>query len=266
MSRHPTLLCLATLALCSCVAACQPNDDSNAGSNPGADSSAAASAGAGGRLEVGSPEIQAARIRPGFDTLLLTRARGGEEQPVGELTLRTTLAGAVIVRGEQTRGRRGDVVDADSFTLLRSSLAPVQQRSTRGTRGQTLRFDGRRVRGSRTTGGAATPIEIDLAAPAFYGNSVDLVLSALPLREGYSARFPVLSVESGDVVEVQARVAGAEAVRTADGGACRTWRVEVAGGNTNGTYWIERSGRGLVRFASRDGELRMLRKSGCGMP
>ncbi|HEX2189255.1 MAG TPA: hypothetical protein VHG51_10180 [Longimicrobiaceae bacterium] len=256
MDRSSTLLCLAMLALGATAAACQSDPDPGPGQEA--------------RVGVGSPELQAARIRPGVDTLVFLRGTGDAEQPVPGLvlTLRTTLEGdgpgAVVVREEETRGRNGTVVDADSFVLARPSLAPVRQRSAGGQGERTLRFDGRRVQGSRTGPGMQTPVDVALEEPVFYANSLDLVLSALPLREGYAARIPVFDAGSGAVAELRARVAGAETVRTADGGSCQAWRVEVAGGSSNGTYWIERSGRGLVRYNAAQGEMRMLRKSGCG--
>jgi hypothetical protein len=224
---------------------------------------------AGPLLAVGGPGMETSRIRPRSDTLVLMIAREDQELAVGTLVLRTRLVGAgadsTVVRMEVARDLEGTVLETDSFTVARRSLAPVREHYSMPGRTGQLSFEGRRVVGSRTVRGVETPIDVVLDAPAFYENSLDLVLAALPLREGYAVQLPVFDSDQGGVVRLRVRVAGAEQARTADGGQCSAWRVEVDGGDSRGTYWIERSGLGVVRYHPRtetDG-VRMVRTSGC---
>ena len=205
----------------------------------------------------GSPEIRTAELRAGVDTMELLLLEGGTEFAAGMLVLRTDLASATLTRVERMTGRGGDVLSVDSFTVDRATLAAIAGRVTSGEGARELRFEAGRVRSS----GRGAPLDTAVASPVFYGNSVDLVLGALPLREGYEAR--VHFFEEGGPVRV--RVTGAEEVATADGGRCPAWRVEVRGGSHGGTYWIGRGSPSLVRFDTATGGFRVLRRAGCAV-
>ncbi|HLL84127.1 MAG TPA: hypothetical protein VK420_15800, partial [Longimicrobium sp.] len=115
----------------------------------------------------------------------------------------------------------------------------------------------------RVRGRAARGDTIDVAAgePAFYSNSVDMVLAALPLAEGYEAGIRLSGGDAHDGV-APVRVTGQEEVATGDAGRCRAWRVEVGGDGPAGTYWIGADDRALVRFDGGGGG-RILRRAGC---
>lgn len=204
----------------------------------------------------GSAEIRTDSLRDQADTLDVMIARGDDAVPVAMLVLRTTRTDtATLLRVERVTRSGGAVMGVDSFTMHRRTLAPIAVHTTEGNGTRKLRFEGGRVRGS----GAAGRVDTPLAAPAFYGNSTDLVLAALPLRAGYEAR--VRFFEHGArAASARLRVTGSEDVATRDGGRCTAWRVEVEGGSHAGTYWI--ANRSLVRYDG-DGGLRIVRRFGC---
>jgi hypothetical protein len=204
----------------------------------------------------GSAEIRTDSLRDQVDTLDVMMARGEEAVSMGVLVLRTTRTDtATLLRVERLTGRGGAVMGVDSFTVDGRTLAPIAVHTMEANGTRKLRFEAGRVRGS----GGDTP----LAAPAFYGNSTDLVLAALPLRAGYEARVRFFDHGEEGASSSRVRVAGSEDVATRDGGRCTAWRVEVEGGSHTGTYWISAGTRALVRYDG-DSGLRILRRSGCG--
>ena len=210
----------------------------------------------------GSAEIRAEQVRERADTLDLLVPQGGGAQAAGMVVLQTTLGEAqgVLVRVERITDGDGNLMALDSFTVDRATLAPLTVLARGGTGMRKLRWEAGRVRGHDADGGT-----IDVAAdePAFYSNSVDMVLAALPLAEGYEAaiRFSGGDEQNGSS---PVRVTGQEDVTTGDGGRCRAWRVEVGGSGHAGTYWIGAGDRALVRFDGGSGGVRILRRNGCG--
>jgi hypothetical protein len=207
----------------------------------------------------GSAEIRTDSLRDHADTLDLMIARGDEAVLMGTAVLRTTLTDAATLLRVERVTVQGVVMGVDSFTLDRRTLAPVAVHTEERNLKRTLRFEGGRVRGS----GDGAPADTVLAAPAFYGNSMDLVLAALPLRAGYETGVRFFDYGKEGAATARVRVAGTEDVATRDGGRCTAWRVEVEGGSHTGTYWIGAGSRSLVRYDGGSG-LRILRRSGCG--
>lgn len=161
-----------------------------------------------------------------------------------------------LAAGERTMG-------TDSFALDRATLAPLSVSRT-GEGMQQASFDGLRVRREGRAGPKRTASTTVLDGPAFYGNSIDLVLGALPLREDFRARLALYELEETGRAWTTIRVAAAESVRTDDGGSCRAWRVEVEGGDHEGTYWIEEASRTLVAYQPGEEGFVIRRRDGCG--
>jgi hypothetical protein len=208
----------------------------------------------------GSAEIRTDSLRDHVDTLEVMLSRGEEAVSMGTLVLRTTRTdSATLLRVERVTVSGGMVMGVDSFTVDRRTLAPIAVHTVERDRTRELRFVEGRVRAS----GGGAPVETRLAAPAFYGNSTDLVLAALPLRAGYEARVRFFDHGDEGAATARLRVTGSEDVVTRDGGRCAAWRVEVEGGSHTGTYWIAAGDRSLVRYDGESG-LRILRRTGCG--
>ena len=218
-------------------------------------------------LPVGSPELHTEHLAARADSFALMAVLGGGAAMAGTLTLDTRLVTwegrAALVRVERTRDPRGGSADVDSFVVERASLAPRLLRSATPDGSLTLRVDGRRVWGDEVDGPRRQAVARTLEEPAFYANSMDLLLGALPLADGYQALLPVFDLEAAPVERAAVRVAGAEQVRTLDGGACDAWRVEVRRGGDDAVYWIDTLTLTLVRWDSGDGRMRVLRRTGC---
>lgn len=92
-------------------------------------------------------------------------------------------------------------------------------------------FKGAEWKGTTRTGGKEDKSEGTLPAPMFDGNGLGLVLAALPLEEGFSARLPVamtlgLATEWTQY-EVVARVVAEEFVEGPKGKEVQAWVVDV---------------------------------------
>lgn len=195
-------------------------------------------------LRPGTPVLEGARIAAGTDSLALVVVQDGEARMAGFMTLQTTREGANLVRAERLFGADGSTLHADSFAVDAATLAPRYQVSE----GRTRTFDA--------------------GAGAFYANSVDLVLGALPLAEGYEAQL-VLTADEGEAeAETVAplRVTGQETVRALDGGACAAWRVAFEKDGAGSVYWISTQTGRLVQFVSPGDGLAFVRLRGCPTP
>jgi hypothetical protein len=181
---------------------------------------------------------QAAPIRPGglagarvaagthrFDVYLDDRAGGDPDaEYVLETRLPETDGRPMILRRESLRVDRR-VVQADSFALDRATLAPLAE-----------------------PGGE------------FLASSMDLVLGALPLADGYAATLAVWDEDEG-AATARVRVIAREEVRT-DRGPLRAWRVSVRRTGSAGTYWMREDTRALAQFVAADRSMRMTLRQG----
>jgi hypothetical protein len=224
-------------------------------------SSAPALAAQGAVLRPGNAVLDPSRIAAGVDTLDMYVGDAGE--PDGSMIVETALARVggrdAVVRRETLRvGSR--VLNVDSMVLARESLHPVAVRS-HGMFGRTsLDFAAGRVTGRLDGDDGDAPVDRVLAEPLFLAGSMDLVLAALPLAEGYAARLAVYDAEDG-VTTARVTVQALEEVALA-GGMVRAWRVKVAGGGAEGTYWMEEGAQSLVQFVAADRSMRIVRRGG----
>lgn len=214
----------------------------------------------------GSALLDGTRVASGSHGYVLGILQGGVDQRVGDLTLRTRVVErggrALLARTETFRLAYGDVLAADTFEVDRATLAAVSLRRLSDDGKTALAFADGRIRG--TADGAVVDLAVE--EPAFYGNSIDLVLGSLPLAVGFAATLPLLDESDGSVRRATVAVAAEETVRTADGGSCRALRVEVEDEDASSTYWIAPDTRLLVRFrGDGEGELTLLRAERCPM-
>ena len=104
----------------------------------------------------------------------LAFVRNGQEQRVGTLVERVSVAGAgaaarLVRVQELTMGQRRIV---DTAVSHRATLAPIWHSSRQPTASMALRFDGRHVTGSHTTGAAAPePIDQTVSVATFDSNA-----------------------------------------------------------------------------------------------
>jgi hypothetical protein len=216
------------------------------------------------RVEPGSAHLEPARITAGTDSLALSIGDGPTRQVVGRMLLETRTPSAAapgaITRVERLAGAAGRPEVVDSFLVARSSLAPLSAAPVEERRRQWLEFHPDRVLHLGQDGRA---FDVPLPRPAFYGNSMDLLLRALPLRPGFRAVLPLYRPDAREVGDAEVEVEAEEEVGTADGGACWAWRVRVESEGYGGTYWIASGTHALVRYRSAADPVELLRLSGC---
>lgn len=217
-----------------------------------------------GVLRPGSAPVHGEQIPERTERFDLYHLERGDE-PVGELSLRTRLGAVdgreVIGRKEVTRVD-GEVVQSDSFVVERRTLAPVHARLSGEVQRVWLTFEPAAVRTVIEADWGTDTLRAQRGAPAFAEGTTDLLLGALPLADGYTARANVFVWHQDDDDTLRIQVEGEERLALPGGGRVRTWRVAVRGGATAGTYWMDRESHTLVQFQSADGELRVVRSRG----
>ncbi|HEX8212451.1 MAG TPA: hypothetical protein VF584_19905 [Longimicrobium sp.] len=208
----------------------------------------------------GSPLLDASRIAARTDTFEL-RADGTD--PI-QLVITTTALGDTALLRVERMSFEGRELGVDSFAVRIRGLAPLfaENRSVEAV--ARLTFPPGRAEGSYTpASGAERRISEALSEPAFYANSIDLVLASLPLAPGRSFGLPTWT-PGGRAGVVSTRVARAETVQAGDGARCEAWRVETVDGNgTESVYWVERSTGALLGFATDGMEIRIARHAAC---
>ncbi len=194
-----------------------------------------------------SPDPSGARLTPGLDSLAIYLVRGNDTARIGTLRdeIRVeSLGGQKVVRriyhsADQVLGTRADTL-VDRFGDLR----PAQHRSHTQRSTEVADFAGGRVRGwLRPENADSIAIDAPLG-DAYNASSLDLVLRASSLRDGWVAEVPVFEVSTRSVMPVHARVAGTEPC-----GAGKCWRVEANFGGTPVTFWIDQTSRALRQQA-----------------
>lgn len=184
--------------------------------------------------------------------------------PIGRMTLRTrivTVGGEAAVVRTETLWIDDELVQVDSFTLLRQTLAPLQMRSTYTETGVSLEFAPGTVRQVDDGDWGADTSDVTLPEPVFLSGTTDLLLAALPLASGYRATLAVYDADEG-IGTVGIEVEASEEVALPDGGSVSAWRVAVDENDAASTYWMDRESRTLVQFESADGAFRVVRSRG----
>jgi hypothetical protein len=218
-------------------------------------------------IQPGSRELDASRIAPRTDTMVVLQRVEGREVQLIRLEVRTARTdaggGPVLVRTQRALDSNGNQVLSDSFTMAAATLAPLEYGWRYETGPGGIRVEGLSVRGVNTTGYAERVIDLRLSAPSFFRSQLDLLLTALPLAQGRAFGWRVLVEEEGRESRMEARVAGTDRVRTMSGGACDAWRVEVRFGLGASNYWIERGTGELLQYKEGPMTYRILRHRSC---
>lgn len=186
---------------------------------------------------------------------------GENPDPVGDFYLRTRLATVdgtdAVVRKEQML-IHGDLVQVDSFSLDRRTLAPLRMRTSDEGQTRWLHFAADSVHVVREGHWGMDTVHFALPEPVFLASSADLLLAALPLAEGFTAELAVFGVNEG-MGTMEIEVEADETLSIFGGARVRTWRVRVSGTETAGTYWMDRESHALVQFENEDGDVRIVR-------
>lgn len=197
-----------------------------------------------------------------FDLFFAGRTRGAPDATMTLETWRATTGGAEAIVRRETLWVERQAVQVDSFVLARGTLAPRSARAEGINGDHSLDFGGGRVRGWRGSEHRRDTVDVALPEAVFLSSSMDLVLAALPLRTGYTAKLAIY-VDGEGVTTARVRVAAPEEVAV-PGGRVRAWPVTVRGSGADGTYWMEDGARTLVQFVTADRGMRIVRNRGAG--
>jgi hypothetical protein len=207
----------------------------------------------GWRVERVGPDGASAEISVWADTVRLGERDGRE----------------TLVRAQHIHPRQGpegvlvNEVDRETLVPIRTTAA-----SDGGVPFVDLCFEGRRVTGRRpvtpANGGPAdqVPVEmtIELPEPVFDWRLWGLLVAAMPLEEGYRARFLAYASEfpiGSPLVLIGVEVVGEESVETSSGPVpCHVVDVEAG---VPWTLWIRKEARGApvvqIRIRQADGNV-----------
>jgi hypothetical protein len=188
-------------------------------------------------------------LRLGVDTLEVHVVRGGERQRTGVIVdaIDTVRSGGELrlVRAYRTIDL---VLGASLDTIIDEAVRLVPRYSSRssGRSSDALTWSNGRITGFvAEVGKPRRSIDEGGADSVFNGASVDLILRASPLADGYAVTIPTFSGAQG-LTAVSARVAGTESV-----GGIDSWRVDASFADLPVTFWIEKVSRRLVRQVMR---------------
>ncbi len=135
----------------------------------------------------------------------------------------------------------GDI--RDELTVQPGTLRPIARSVDQAGATIEVSFDSREITGAIEAGGQTIPVQIDLEAPVFAGESgLDAVLASLPLAEGYRTYLRI--AEIGAQQRVRFFVAEVEAVETVEvpAGSFEAWKVSVSALDEEGgdqTVWLD---------------------------
>jgi dipeptidyl aminopeptidase/acylaminoacyl peptidase len=215
---------------------------------------------------LGNAAISTARISTDTATRRLVLVQGGQERDVGTLRGELTLAdvgGRPAIVRVQALSSPMLGTSTDTIVVERATLVPIRQRSVNMRRTMSLDFRGDSIVGSVTpAGGTAQAIAIRADTALFDANTIDLVLRALPLAEGYAVRHPVYLHEGGGRIWVTSRVTGSERLADKTGTVVDAWVVESKIGPQTIKYWIAKDSREVLQSVLEAGpgvQLKMVR-------
>ncbi len=199
-----------------------------------------------GPIRPGSKSLNTNQIPLGTDSLLILIPQNGQLYIGGSLVLQTGLEDyngkKVLSRVERSVAHDGTLFSVDSFMVAQNSLFPLYQRS-------------------QDQGGAHKLDLGNMNKPAFYGNSMDLILASLPLRSGYEAHLALTDEKGNQIANIQ--VIGMGSIKTAEGEECNSWEIQVNASDNSGIYWLSDPGRVLVRYAPAARNMIIARIRGC---
>ena len=135
---------------------------------------------------------------------------------------------------------------SDELLLQPGSLRPIQRRVQQAGATIEVDFDSRAFTGAIQAGGQVIPINVELEAPIFAGESgFEAVLASLRLGEGYRTSIRVAEVGAQQRVRFfSVQVDGSETVEV-PAGSFEAWRVDIRALDGEGgdqTVWLDKDG------------------------
>lgn len=202
-------------------------------------------------LGVGDPRL-ASYTPPAADTVDMWIEQDTTVQPIGVYTQHVSRVehdgqpAWLVVQSTAMQGREM----VDSVTVRAGTFAPLRHVAATPMYSADVRFGGGKAVGTRSANGQSQAVDAAVGAGAFDYSVVSLVLGAVPLCEGVTARLETHDITRGPV-PVTVRVAAPETV-TLRGRTFDVWPVDVDMGMGTSRLYVDRAtGREvgwMVRF------------------
>jgi hypothetical protein len=203
------------------------------------------------RLIPGHADLDASRIGARADTFAVYIEQDGQTFTTGFVALSTEFDEAGrLTRTETVLDPWSEPLWEERFALDAASLRPLWQRTEAGDDFREVTFEQTSARLRQLEDGVETTRDAALDAPAFYTNSIDLVLVALPLRGGYHATLGALDVPALAPETITVEVVGEGQTPDHGGTYHETWVVEVTTRRGTDLYFVEQATGALVRYES----------------
>ena len=134
---------------------------------------------------------------------------------------------------------------SDELLLQPNSLRPIQRRVQQPGATIEVDFDARAFTGAIEAGGQTIPINVDLDAPIFAGDSgLEAVLASMRLGEGYRTSVRVAEIGAQQRVRFfSVQVEGSESIEV-PAGTFETWRISLRALDGEGgeqTVWLDKN-------------------------
>ena len=198
----------------------------------------------------GVPLHFTARAAPDTVVYRRTITRAGQDTSAGTRTVVLRVledhGGRLLEVEQRFPAGGGEIVDTALGDL--GTLRAVAHRSHQPTKTMRFTFGGDGVDGTvAAAGGADSAVHQSLGGPIFDSNVLDLVVAALPLREGFTAELPFFIYERGGRVPMTVAVRERATVAFAPLGEREVWVVSVGVPGAPATVWIDTGTRAVLR-------------------
>lgn len=197
-------------------------------------------------------ELQPEVLAAGVDTLYTVRPGGDGQDTIAThvQVLRRGTWGGEAVWEVQYRYTGAGISMADTTWFDTATLLPREQRRAGVLQPIRARFDpaGVRLWVGGADGAPADSTYVPADGPVFAGSLMDVLVRALPLRQGLRASFGLFIPERAEVWTYALYVTGTGTVETRDG-PVEAWRVEATLQEmATDVFWIARETRVLLRI------------------
>ena len=192
-----------------------------------------------------APELalNTAHIAEGTTRWRMTIQKDTSTREMGVMTSSTHYAdymgrpALLFVRAVPTPG--GDIVD--SVLMFRHTLAPVWEHSHQPTKTMLLAFTDSAVTGEwAPSDSTMRSVHHPVQRPVFNATAQGLLISSLPLADGYQTLIPIYSFELGGMELDTLSVIGTARVKLRAGGERDAWKIAFADPFITATFWVDR--------------------------
>lgn len=194
--------------------------------------------------------LDTAHLTEGTTRWRVTVVQDTVKRDMGVMTSSTSfvdydgLPAVLLVRTSPTE--RGVIVD--SVLSLRHTLAPVWQHSHQPTRTMLLDFANSGVTGEWAPADSAMrKVHHPTGRPVFDATSQGLLVTSLPLADGYRTLLPIYSFELAGMEIDTLQVLGTEQVSAPDGSMRDAWKIGFYDPFVTATIWVDQQARRILR-------------------